>query len=351
MICHSDICYESTCQGKHDGYYPDTSQACRRYFQCKGGKVVSYENCRPGLLHDGRTCDYAEKVKCEPPKTLARRSYAANECSLLSDAFHADESSLDCKSYIKCFNGKLSKHRCQTATVFNPQEQNCVPEPLYDCPKSPRLEKLCKGKSDGLQIDPRGGCRNYVKCSRGIAVQFDECAKGQVFDANRRTCSASSSTQCHHETRSNECSNLEMGFYQDRSLESSCRNYFYCYNGRKTTLSCRTGQLFNGETCVDERVYTCPNLDADSCDTKENGYYKDDNLDCRSYFLCSSYRKYSFFCQNGQAFDGSKCVTKRHVELCSRQSDCASKPDGYYQDLKSGCMKYFYCKQGDKVQV
>lgn len=303
------------------------------------------------MLHDGRTCDYAEKVRCEPPKILARKFFSTDECSQLSDGFHADESSKDCKSYIKCFNGKSSQHRCPTATAFNPQEQNCVPEPLYDCPQSPRLEKLCKGKTDGLQIDPRGGCKNFVKCSRGIVIHFDECAKGQVFDANRRICVVSPITQCHHETRSNECVNLEMGFYQERSLESSCRNYFYCYNGRKTTLSCRTGQLFNGEACVDERIYTCPNLDADSCDTKENGYYKDDNLDCRSYFYCSSYRKYSFFCQNGQAFDGSKCVTKRHVETCWRPSDCASKLDGYYQDLKSGCAKYFYCKQGDKVQV
>lgn len=162
-----------------------------------------------------------------------------------------------------------------------------------------------------------------------------------------------------------------MGYYQDRSTESSCRNYFFCFNGRKTTYSCpvnhkyvgvsklmfnsislKIGELFNGESCVDDRLYTCPNFDADSCDTKEDGYYKDDiSVNCRSYFLCSSNRKISFLCKKGEAFDGNKCVSKRHVELCKKNLECIGKPDGYYQDLKSGCTKYYYCKQSEKLQM
>lgn len=349
---HSDTCYESTCQGKFDGFYPDTTQACRRFFRCSAGKLVSYENCRNGLLHNGNKCDYAERVTCEVPKTVVRRTTCNDDdCKYLLDGLHADENSKDCKAYIKCFNGKSTKHRCPSSSVFHPLEQTCVPDTLYDCPKSTRLDKLCKGKTDGFYIDPRFGCSSFVKCSLGFPVQFDECGKGQMFDVNKKACTFSSTAQCHHEAYSTECANLEMGFYQNRSLESSCRNYFYCYNGRKTSLSCKTGELFNGESCVDERFYSCPNLDADSCDTKENGYYKDNNLDCRSYFYCSSNRKYSFLCQGGQAFDGNKCVSKRHVEPCSKSSDCTGRTDGYYQDMKSGCTKYFYCKQHDKVQV
>lgn len=351
-MINSDICIESTCQGKIDGFYPDTSQACRRYFRCSGGKVIKYEHCQHGLLYDGKTCEYADKVICEAPKTIVKKSCgSSDECKHLPDGLHPDEHSKDCKSYIKCFNGKLTRHRCPPVSIFNPLDQTCVPDTLYDCPKSARLEKLCKGKTDGFYIDPRFGCSHFVKCALGIPIQFDECGKGQMFDSNRKVCTASSSVQCRHESYSVECSTLEMGFYQNRSLESSCRNYFHCYNGRKTSLSCKTGELFNGESCVDERNYSCPNLDADSCDTKENGYYKDMNLNCRSYFLCSSNRKYSFLCKDGQGFDGSKCVSKRHVELCSKNSECSGKPDGYYQDLASACTKYYYCKQGDKVQV
>ena len=30
----SGVCYEPVCQGKTDGVYADTTQACRRYFRC-----------------------------------------------------------------------------------------------------------------------------------------------------------------------------------------------------------------------------------------------------------------------------------------------------------------------------
>jgi Chitin binding Peritrophin-A domain len=350
---HLDTCYESTCQGKFDGVYPDTTQACRRFYRCFEGQIMNYENCRQGFLHNGKVCDYADRVNCDAPKAILRRSCSTpmEDCKFLPDGLHTDESSKDCKSYFKCFGGKILKHRCPSSSVFHPIEKNCVPDTLYDCPKSSRLEKLCKGRTDGFYLDPRFGCSHFVKCLRGNPVQFDECGKGQYFDVTRRVCTFSPSNQCQHEPYSSECMSLEMGFYQNRSLDSSCRSYFYCYNGRKTSLSCETGALFNGESCVDERFYNCPNLDADSCDTKSNGYYKDNNLDCRSYFYCSSNRKYSFLCQDGQAFDGSKCVSKRHVEPCSKSLDCSRKSDGYYQDIKSGCTKYHFCKEGNKVQV
>lgn len=355
-----DVCYESTCQGKYDGFHADTTQACRRFFRCSAGKIVSYENCRNGMLHNGKVCDYAEKVTCDLPKSTAIAINSQNvpssrrncdECKFLPDGLHSDESSKDCKSYIKCFNGKSSRHRCPSSSVFNPSDSTCVPDTIYECPKSARLEKLCTGKTDGYYIDPRFSCNNFIKCLHGNAVQSDKCGKGQTFDAERKICAFTTNQQCRHETFSTDCSSLEMGYYQNRSLESSCRNYFFCYNGRKTSFSCKTGNLFNGEACVDESSYSCPNLEQDSCDTKEDGYYKDNNLGCRSYFYCSSNRKYSFLCKDGQAFDGNKCISKRHVEACSKSSDCAGKIDGYYQDLKSGCSKYFYCKQGDKVQV
>ena len=346
---YSGVCYESTCQGKYDGVYPDTTQACRRFYRCFGGKVLGYENCRKGFLHDGKVCDHADRVTCNSPKMTLKR--CADDCKLLPEGLHPDDSSKDCKSYFKCFGGKMSRQRCPSSSTFHPIERTCVPDTLYDCPKSAKLEKLCQGKTDGFYMDPRFGCSNFVKCVHGNPVQFNECPKGQLFDVNRRVCTFSPSTQCQHESYSIECSSFEMGFYQNRSLESSCRSYFYCYNGRKTSLNCAAGDIFNGESCVSEKFYNCPNLDADSCDTKTNGYYKDNNLDCRSYFYCSSNRKYSFLCQDGQAFDGSKCVTKRHVEPCSKNTDCVGRSDGYFQDLKSACSKYHYCKEENKVQV
>ncbi|CAH1710779.1 unnamed protein product [Chironomus riparius] len=365
-ISNTNVCFESTCHEKFDNsYYPDTTQSCHRFFRCQNGKILSYENCKSGYLFNGTQCQYAETVKCDVPNSMlynnqktalkTKRScdlHSYDECRFLSDGFYADESSKNCKSYIKCLNGKTAHLKCPSSSVFDPIEGNCVPDTIYECPKSSRLERLCKGKADGVHPDPRFSCNAYVKCYRGAPIQFEECLLGQVFDNHRKQCVYKSTSLCIHETRSSDCMHLEMGYYQDRSLESSCKNYFFCYNGRKTTFSCSNNELFNGESCVEERQYTCPNLDEDSCDTKEDGYYKDNNLDCRSYFYCSSNRKYSFLCKDGQAFDGNRCVSKRHVDICvKKNSDCSGKSDGYYQDVKSGCSKYFYCKQSEKLQV
>lgn len=339
---------------------------------------MSYENCKSGYLFNGKACERADKVICDEPKlmllnsfndqldsdhnrnaTISKRSCGNamfDECQYADDGLYADETSKDCKSYIKCHNGKRTTHmRCPSSSVFNPTEETCVPDTIYECPKSSRLERLCKGKTDGHHSDPRFGCNAFVKCHRGVPIQFDECPHAQVFDNSRKSCVHKSNSYCIHETRSSECMHSEMGYYQDRSLLSSCKNYYFCYNGRKTSFSCQHSELFNGESCVDEHSYTCPNRDFDSCDLKEDGYYRDNNLDCRSYFYCSSNRKYSFLCKDGQVFDGveNRCVSKskRHVDACVKNSDCLGKSDGYYQDLKSGCTKYFYCKQSDKLQV
>ena len=269
----------------------------------------------------------------------------------MSDGLHSSSSSSDCKDYIKCNNKKLvSKHRCSSSLIFD--TSSCVPDTLYECPKSSKLDKLCSGKYDGLYADPRFGCSSYVKCAQSVPIEFLKCGKGQIFDPEKRACIFSSTnTRCRFEKISSECSTMDMGFYQDRSYESSCHDYFFCYNGAKTKFTCELGKVFNGENCVEERLYHCPNQDEGSCDTKEDGYYKNKNLDCRAYFFCSSNRKYSFICSDGQAFDGSKCVVKRHAQQCAASVDCDGKPDGYYQDVPSSCSKYYFCKQGDKVQV
>jgi hypothetical protein len=39
------------------------------------------------------------------------------------------------------------------------------------------------------------------------------------------------------------------------------------------------------------------------------------------------------------------------VDVCAKHNDCVGKTDGYYQDLKSDCKKYYYCKKYEKIQV
>lgn len=399
-----------------DGFYADTTQACRRFFKCSGGKIVGVENCPHGYLHDGKNCQPQELVNCEQPKSTAisypfnndnrcygvvsgtnavddvfcksyvtcdsgrvvnmlnchdgylydrqqKRCVSEHEtvcqsnnmddseiCRYLVDGLHADPLSIDCKNYLKCYNKKLvSKHRCPLPTIFN--GTTCIPDTLYECPKSVRLDKMCKGKYDGFHVDPRMGCSNYMKCIREYAVEFYQCSKGQIFDQESKSCIyKTSKSTCNYVGTSSDCMYSESGYYQDRSIESSCREYYFCYNGKKTSFRCDLGKVFNGENCVDERLYSCLNLDENSCDNKPDGYYKDKS-GCRAYFYCSGGRKYSYVCGDGQAFDGSKCVEKRHVSQCAVSLDCSGKSDGYYQDVPSNCRNYYYCLQGDKIQL
>lgn len=177
-------CEDPTCFGKPDGYHADTTQNCQRYFRCQSGQLLTFESCKRGFLFNGKVCEPTESFKCDIFKHSKRscNNHQMDDCQLLNDGLYPDESSKDCKSYIKCANGKTSHLRCPSSTVFHPNQGSCVPDVIYECPKSIRLDRLCKGKSDGYHVDPRYGCNAFVRCHRGVPIQFDECPSGQVFD-------------------------------------------------------------------------------------------------------------------------------------------------------------------------
>lgn len=409
------VCYEPVCSGRIDGVYQDTTHACRRSYSCRGGNIVSIDNCPHGHLHNGESCQPQEFVVCDLPETTAvaypyggdrrcvdlengnhgiqdkecrkyincenrevvdetqcpyglRFNSNSRDCSIagdvpcigsnvdllchrLSDGLHLDPYSDDCNSYIECSQSKLiSKHDCGTQAVFN--GESCVPTPLYECPKQNRLpsQDICKRRSDGLWIDPRRSCSNYVKCNNGRTIQNLECPIGQYFDPDHRLCiheKFDDSRKCQPSKFSSECSKMEIGFYQDKSIRSSCREYFFCYNGNRTNFKCPAGKLFNGEQCVDENNYICPNSDPNTCDLKPDGYYKDKSGGCRAYYYCAAGKKFTYLCAEGQIFDGTKCAEKKSGQQCGK--DCVGKPDGYYHDITSGCRNYFYCLRGEKA--
>lgn len=136
------------------------------------------------MLFNGKICEPAENFRCDILKHSKRscNSHHLDDCQLHNDGLYPDESSKDCKAYVKCSNGKTSRLRCPSSTVFNPIQGSCVPDAIYECPKSARLDKLCRDKSDGYHPDPRYGCNAFVKCHRGAPIQFDECGSGQFYD-------------------------------------------------------------------------------------------------------------------------------------------------------------------------
>ena len=273
-------------------------------------------------------------------------------CSQLPDGLNPDPESKDCISYIKCSNGRIeSKESCPQLTIFN--GVLCVPSFLYQCPQQISQIDFCRSRKDGPYIDPRKGCNHYVRCTNGKTTDSQSCDSGYYFDPDQKSCQDQNKQpeMCHEIGFSNDCSEKSAGYFQDLSQGSNCKTYYYCYNGKRTNFKCPEGKLFDGDSCVDESSYKCPNMDPDSCATKVNGYYKDSKAGCRSYYFCSNGNKISYLCGFDQAFDGEQCVEKHKVTDCELDMDCHNKPDGYYQDISSNCRNYFFCLRGEKAQT
>lgn len=272
-------------------------------------------------------------------------------CLARSDGVHSDPTSANCQSYIKCFAGQfVSRDYCSTQAVFN--GHTCVPQPLYQCPHMffTAGNDICKSAPNGFVSDPRKGCAAYVRCVSGHTVEQFECPAEHYFDSN--TCVHELNEdlrKCKSSRSSSECLQLEAGYYQDKTAESSCRGYFYCYNGNRTDFECPADSTFDGENCVPSHSYVCPNKNPNSCLSKRDGYHKDENSGCRGYFFCSQGKKFRYVCSEQQWFNGTMCVDRQPDQTCQNMDACIGKTDGYYHDVTTRCRKYFFCLKQEVV--
>ncbi|XP_055389421.1 neurogenic locus notch homolog protein 1-like [Condylostylus longicornis] len=408
------ICYEPTCTGRTNGIYQDTTHACRRSYTCHSGRVINIDNCPPNHLHNGINCVSQELVTCDLPHTTAigypfegdqrcsdkqDGSYGVKDCSTYivcsnhevadekscslgyrfkndirqcvlanqvpscsneiensnsmcknkKDGLNFDSTSIDCTTYIVCQSEKfIKREKCSNQAVFNGEE--CVPTPLYTCPRAiwNTENDICKAHGNGFYMNPQQGCSSYVRCMRGRTVEVFDCPTGQYFDPDEKNCvfeKFEERKKCVNPKKSNYCNNKAQGFYQDHE----CAHYYYCINGMKTEYKCPSNKIFNGENCVNKGRYTCPLDDDDTCANRSDGYYKDKNGGCRGYFYCSNGHKISYICEEGHYFDGNQCKKNTDIAKCKSDLSCKSKSDGYHPDLKSNCRNYVYCLNQEKV--
>ncbi|XP_055589153.1 uncharacterized protein LOC129741446 [Uranotaenia lowii] len=420
-VRNEGTCYDLLCTGKTDGAYADTTQACRRFYECSGGNLVKVDNCPLGTLFDGIECAPRQEVTCASPvdeaigipipsddrcygrgdgfhvleddqcqKVLVcgdssvvevlecPEGYAYDErmkrcvfssglglpgcasntmdesddiCAALPEGLYLDPLSKNCKSYVKCKDGrKMARMDCSKGTVFNGAQ--CVPEFLYHCPRMALPGDICDKKNDGLYNDPRKGCSYFVKCENFKTVDSFSCPSGFIFDPVQNVCTEDPGNDfCQEVGYSNDCSLRSAGFYQDFSDQSKCSNFFYCFNGFKTILRCPANQVFDGENCVQSSSYSCPSENSDSCANKANGFYRDFSGSCRSYFQCSEGSKTSYLCKPGLIFIGGQCSDRQEDTICEDDIMCSGKSDGYHQDLQSACRSYYYCQGGERLQT
>ena len=82
---------------------------CKEFFYCEGGRIIENMACPAGLFFNGRFCDSAANVDCEPDP----------DCRVKPDSISAMVST-GCKDYVFCENGLLlGKVTCPDGMMFN----------------------------------------------------------------------------------------------------------------------------------------------------------------------------------------------------------------------------------------
>ncbi|XP_049856811.1 uncharacterized protein LOC126336810 [Schistocerca gregaria] len=366
-------CPEPVCVGRVNGRYADTAHGCARWFRCEGGALRQVAPCSPGqLFHAGR-CRPAQQVTCPAPPASSRGSAggASGECAGLLDGLHALAAS-GCRDYVHCAAGHtLARRSCPDSTLFD--GRMCVPAPLVTCravsseSRGAAAGDTCSRLADGFHADfSTRGCRGYVLCAAGRTLLWGACSEDAAWDRASARCLPTADADadadgflCAGPHPWSGCAGRQPGFYAD---PASCTRYYYCSaDGNRTLLSCRRGQVFDGRDCVpaERGCRRPPAVPAGfaaasspapgSCQGAADGYYRDPDLGCRSYYYCSNGHKITYVCSGSYVFDGKECVDPDTYKCPYKSDDCVGLSDGYHFDTDSGCHKYFFCLGGYKI--
>ena len=327
----------SFCNGKQNGYYGDFRKHCREYVNCIDGNIVEHKTCNEGMLYDGKACVSSVLYKCP--------SFSkSNNCKGMRNGYHPDYLT-NCREYFYCHEEQtLLRSSCAGGKVWN--GSHCVLPYEFMC-DGPEIWPGCSGLEDGLYPDlsRKSRCQLYYYCQQGLRIRLS-CPMDKVFDGT--SCVAKKEFTCPD--TDDDCQQSHDGYYVDH--RSGCRSYYYCSNGNKVSYLCPDDLIFNGKDCVDAGQYTCPSESKD-CESKVNGYHGDRSSGCHSYMYCLKGKKIATFtCPLNQVFDDKQCVPFM-LNNCmseSMNSSCMARPDGYYTEPHSHCMKYFQCVNNKRTK-
>ena len=315
------------CNGKPDGYYQDAESGCRSYFYCASGMKAIYV-CSGKTLFDGQRCVEASTYQCP---------YSSSDCKGASNGYQADLSS-GCRNYYFCSGDghKLITLTCSEEKLFDGKK--CVDANQYRCPseepsRTKNAESYYSYSSPAVR-QPSAIDKTYFVSSRN---------NGGIIN--------SPSTTTTTTIRPGDYCEKNYGFFVVHG--TGCRSYYICIAGTRTNLQCSGNTVFNGQVCVDQSQYECPELKSD-CRGKSDGIYTDQLSGCRNYFFCLGEVQTNLSCPEGQLFDGRKCADSQRVTCAveGRSSSlainpCSGRPNGLYPDHSfPGCRNYLYCRSG-----
>ncbi|XP_053673627.1 uncharacterized protein LOC128723887 [Anopheles nili] len=254
--CHR-IPYSTECTQKASGFYQDFTTApipCSAYFHCHNGAKTSFR-CGPGYLFDGENCVPQDGYQCPVAD--------GNACRGKPNGYYKDLRA-GCRAYHLCTDGSKISYLCGHGQIFDGDK--CVNGVQNSQQSICATDSPCEERPDGYYQDRDTQCRQYYFCQRGEKLQTLTCRGSKIFDGrscvspDSYTCpglddvDAAASENCIMRHCESVC--VKGGFYAD--YDSGCERYFFCIDGKQSTLSCSTNYVFNGELCVPKGSYYCP---------------------------------------------------------------------------------------------
>ncbi|XP_042212736.1 uncharacterized protein LOC121859840 isoform X2 [Homarus americanus] len=339
------------CTTKIDGYYTLEKTGCKTFFYCRGGSKLSEHTCPGSHVFNGEQCVDPMLYPCpgraglQHPRNFTNRVVRSRrtrdaDCGSHPNGYYLDVAS-HCTHFFYCRGGtKELTQSCPSQQKFN--GHRCVPEDDYQCPVIPGAPE-CTLRGDGVYQDVQESCSSYYQCISGVKMRY-KCPEGQLHDG--QVCRAASQVYCPSSTL---CYYRDNGNFVD--TDRGCQGHFLCQN--ETLMwyrMCGLGEVYNGQECVPHFFYTCPSGVDTACVAKADGFYQDLLSGCRQYYRCSDgVQLQKQECPRSMVFNGVACV-RHSAYVCPADGakDCGSNQRGFFQDVQSGCSRYYYCYDGRK---
>ncbi|EDV39417.1 uncharacterized protein Dana_GF24502 [Drosophila ananassae] len=284
-----------------------------------------------------------------------------DKCKLWAGGGYIGDPS-DCRGWGFCQNNKLiDRNNCADDLFYNFRDGTCKNKEKASCNSDP-FEICASLEPEDYVADP-ADCQRFVKCGSIGNPTWSTCGEDQVFSNVKQKCIQEVSG-CPQD---NICSNM-----MDNALvadPNTCKDYFKCYNGLATKLSCSAGRYFNRETgfCqfwLPENCSRDEEVHPESPSSKDSlichRYYQVDRLGeqripdmttCYGYYTCTS---------QFDSGEWSSCPAGSHfvwwTQRCAPPEEnscsydrCRNHKRSFVTTLNKGCREYTGCQNQSSV--
>ncbi|CAF0890764.1 unnamed protein product [Adineta steineri] len=248
----------------------------------------------------------------------------------------------DCEKYYTCNTGISIEGWCGTGMTYDPEHKRCDLSKNIDCQNGERpgwTPPEGWGQSESVT--------SYVitKTTKSFDDDDDdnknEVVKKTTRTPKRRKTTTRPATIATKAARlhvtlsiSQLIENSECTFQGHMPDPDNCQTYYACREDVVTRVHCPEKQLFDEDTriCNDYRKVFCANRPVnergyDPCIGQQNGWYVDNENQCRSYYLCTEQRKTKMGeCTSGFKWNSAKlrCDDPRNIAIpCGLRSNNA----------------------------